>query len=252
MKRFEFVGLANFMKLFSDKYIGISLKNNLEFTVKGVPCTVLLALLAAVLVFHAPKLSQVFRNVLFLPYITSSIAVATVWKIMYLPDKGVINALLNAVGIMETPRWLYSTSTSMISVVIVAVWQGFGYAMLFLLAGLQGIPQALYEAGEMDGAVGWKRFVHITFPLLTPTIFFVVVTNMINSFKVFDLILQMTEGGPANSTNVLVYRIYQEGILKMNMGYASAIAMLLFALVLILTIVQFILQKRWVFYSEEA
>ena len=251
LSKFSFVGLENFIEMFTDPRVINSLKNNVIYSFITVPLTVILALFVAVLVFNLPRFNNAFKNVLFLPYITSSIAVATVWKVLYLPSKGAINSILMYIGIAEPPRWLVSQTWALPAIMIVAIWQAFGYTMLFLLAGLQGIPKDLYEAGEMDGAVGFKSFCYITFPMLSPTLFFVLIINMINSFKVFDLILQMTEGGPAGATNVLVFRIYQEGIANLNMGYASAIAMLLFVIVLSITIIQFVLQKRWVFYAED-
>ena len=132
-----------------------------------------------------------------------------------------------------------------------AIWQSFGFTMVFFLAGMQGIPRDIYEAGDLDGAVGFRRFIYITFPLLSPTIFFVLITNLISSFKVFDIILQMTGGGPANSTNVLVYLIYKEGITNLKYGYASALSMVLFVIILVITLIQMGLEKKWVFYSEE-
>ncbi len=252
LREYTFVGLENFQQMLTDKYISIALKNNLAYSFTTVPATILLALLCSVLVYNLGRKGGFFRNALFLPHITASIAVATVWKTMFLPDKGLINVILHQFGISNTPRWLISTKTALFSIGIVSVWQKLGYTMLFILVGLQGVPKELYEVGDLEGATGWKRFRFITFPLISPSLFFVLITNMIDSFKVYDLILQMTEGGPANSTIVLVYRIYQEGILRLNTGYSSAIAMLLLGLVLIVTAIQFVFERKWVYYSDAA
>lgn len=170
---------------------------------------------------------------------------------MMQPDKGMINNFLRTIGIANPPSWFAATNTALYSVVIVAIWAGFGFNMVIFLAGLQGIPRELYEAGELDGTNRWQAFTHITFPMLSPTIFFLTCMSVISSFKVFDFIFQLTQGGPGNATTVLVYRIYYEGIVIMRFGYASAIAYLLFVLILALTLLQFYLQKKWVYYSED-
>lgn len=251
LTRYEFVGLKNYVKMLKDDYVWGALKNNIKYACMQVPCTMIISLFLSVLVFNLKKFQNLYRNVLFLPHICSTLAIAVIWKVLFLPDQGLINAMLRFIGIADPPRWLQSEAWAMPAVVIVAVWQSIGFTMLLFLAGLQGIPKGYYEAGELDGAVGLKKFFYITFPLLSPTIFFVMITNIINSFKVFDIVLQMTAGGPANSTNVLVYKIYQEGIANLRFGYASAIALLLFLIILVITLIQFKLQKRWVYYGED-
>ena len=250
LNSYVFVGLDNFKDMFSSSVVLKSLKNNLIYPLMVVPGTICLSLLISELVFRLPRGGGIFRNTLFLPHITSGIAVATIWKVLFLPDTGLINMVLKSIGIASPPRWLASTTWALPSIAIVAIWQAFGFSMLFFLAGLQGIPKEMYEAGELDGAIGFKRFLYITFPMLTPTIFFVTVTNIIGSFKVFDLILMMTNGGPANATNVMVYQIYKAGIVNLRYGYASAISLVLFAIILLITFIQMILEKKWVFYGE--
>lgn len=251
LSRYEFVGLQNYEKMLTDDYVWHALKNNIKYACMQVPLTIIISLFLSIVVFGLRKFQNVYRNILFLPHITSTLAIAVIWKVLFLPDQGLINTMLRGIGLDNPPRWLVSETWALPAVVIVAVWQSIGFTMLLFLAGLQGIPKGYYEAGELDGAVGLKKFFYITFPLLSPTIFFVTITNIINSFKVFDIVLQMTSGGPANSTNVLVYKIYDEGITNLRFGYASAIAMLLFVVILLVTLIQFRLQKRWVYYGEE-
>ena len=247
----NFIGLANYVELFQSEVVRKSLLNNLTYSVLYVPGSLILSLLVAILVFNIGKGSRFFKTVLFFPYITSSIAISLIWKQLFLPDSGAINAVLRAIGFTNTPLWLQSTKTALISVVIVAIWHSIGFNMLLFLSGLQSIPADLYEVGLLDGCTGWKKFRYITFPLLTPTIFFVLIMGVIGSFKVFDMIYQMTNGGPGDATTVMVYQIYKEGITHMRVGYASALAYILFAIILIITLIQFKLQKRWVFYGGE-
>ena len=166
------------------------------------------------------------------------------------PTRGPLNLFLSHIGISNPPQWLVSSSTALVSVMIVAIWKQAGYYMVIILAGLQSIPKHLYEAAEIDGANGLKRFFHITLPMLSPTMFMVTILALISSFQVFDLISIMTEGGPGRATNVLVYRIYQEGFKYLNFGYASAMAYFLFIIILIITLIQFRGQKKWVTYMQ--
>lgn len=251
LTKYVFVGLENYREMFRDEYVIRALTNNVKYAVMQVPATIVLSLFFSVLVFNLRHLRNFFRNVLFLPHITSTLAIATVWKVLFLPDQGLINTMLRAIGIADPPRWLLSMEWALPATVIVAVWQSIGFTMLLFIAGLQSIPGGYYEAAELDGASRFKQFFYITFPLLSPTIFFVTITNIISSFKVFDIVLQMTNGGPANSTNVLVYLIYEEGITNLHFGYSSAIAMLLFVIILAVTFVQFTLRRKWVYSGEE-
>jgi multiple sugar transport system permease protein len=176
------------------------------------------------------------------------VAVGIIWTLLFNPAVGPINNLLRSFGISNPPGWLLSTTWALPAVMIVTVWKWMGYYMIIFLAGLQGIPKQLYEAAEVDGAGRVKKFFNITLPLLSPTTFLVLILLIINSFQVFDLINIMTEGGPGRATNVLVYRIYQEGFKYMHFGYASAEAYFLFAIILIVTGIQFWGQKKWVVY----
>lgn len=246
----QWIGLDNYKRLFQDDLVIKSLFNNFTYTLLYVPANLVLSLLVAVLLHSKIKGGKVLKTILFFPYITSSIAITTMWKQMLMPN-GPVNTFLRNIGITNPPGWLASSDSALYTVVIIAVWAGFGFNMVVFLAGLQGISADLYEAAQLDGASGWKLFCRITFPLLSPTTFFLFTMGIISSFKVFDFIFQLTQGGPGNSTTVLVYRIYHEGIINMRFGYASAIAYVLFAIILIITIIQFALQDKWVYYDEK-
>lgn len=244
----KFVGLKNFARLFHDETFKISIFNTIYYTVVTVPLTLLCALALALLLNKGLKCIKVFRAMFFFPYITSLVAVAVVWNMLFHPTMGPINEFLKSIGIHNPPGWTASTEWALPAVIITSVWRFMGYYMILFLAGLQGIPGELYEAATMDGANAWQKFKSITLPMLTPTTFFVTIMLTINSFKVFDLILVMTNGGPGRSTNVLVYQIYNEAFLNLKFGYSSAIAMVLFALVLIITLIQFKFEEKWVSY----
>lgn len=249
-KKFDFVGLANYMNMLKDDYVLVSLKNNILYTVVTVPMIIILALLLACGLNAGLKSTGFFRALFFFPTISSMVAVGIVWKLLLNPTQGPVNQFLMAIGISQPPKWLASTKWAMWGVMLVAIWKQAGYYMVMLLSGLQSIPQQLYESAKVDGANGFVRFFKITLPMLSPTLFMVVILNIINSFQVFDLISVMTDGGPGRSTNVLVYRIYQEGFKYSKMGYASAIAYFLFLIILAVTLIQFRGQKKWVTYME--
>ena len=246
--RFNFVGLKNYMDMFHDDYFRVSLWHNILYTLVTVPGTVVTALLLAVAVNRGVRGSGMFKTMFFLPNISSMVAVGIVWAAIFNPVQGPLNLFLKSMGLENPPLWLSSTKTALLSVMLVAVWKQAGYYMVIILAGLQAIPSQLYEAASIDGAGGLVKFFKITLPMLSPTMFMVTILSIINSFQVFDLINIMTEGGPGRSTNVLVYRIYQEGFQKLKFGYASAMAYFLFFIILIITLIQFRGQKKWVNY----
>lgn len=243
-----FVGLKNFRQLFSDHVFIQSFINTVYFTGVTVPLSIFFGLLAAVLVNQALRGMVFFRSIFLLPYVLVTVAVALVWKWIFLPSGGLLNSVLALFGI-HGPAWLTSPTWAMPALIIMSVWKFFGYNMVIFLAGLQNIPNHLYEAASIDGATRWRSFFSITLPLLSPTTFFVLIISIINSFQVFDQAYVMTRGGPGNATNTLVLYIYQQGFQSYNMGYASAIALVLFAVVFILTAAQFLLQRRWVHYE---
>lgn len=246
----DFVGISNYIKMFQDEYFQISFLNNMLYTLVTVPGTIVVSLLLAVAVNAGMKGSGLFKTMFFFPTITSMVAVGIVWSMIFNPYTGPLNQILKAIGIDNPPMWLASSDTALLTVMLVAIWKQAGYYMVILLAGLQSIPKQLYEAAEIDGAGAISRFFKITLPMLSPTMFMVLILNIISSFQVFDLINIMTEGGPGRATNVLVYRIYQEGFQQLQFGYASAMAYFLFLIVLIVTLIQFRGQKKWVTYMN--
>lgn len=243
----KFIGLANYVNLFNDASFIISLKNTLLYTAVTVPISIILGITMALLMNVKIPGIKLFRTIYFLPQVTSMIAIGLVWS-MVLANNGPVNQLLNGIGILNTPKWISSTTWALISVEIVSIWRSMGYNAIILLAGLQGISIDLYEAAKLDGANTLQRFSHVTLPMLSPTIFFCLVTQLIGSFKVFDVIMAMTQGGPGRATNVLAYFIYNKSFVDFRFGYASAAAFILFFIIMIVTLVQFIGQRKWVNY----
>jgi|SRR5690625_862990 len=242
----KFIGLENYIKLWNDQTFIISLINNFYFTGVSVPLTIIFSILLALMMNVKVKGIGVFRVLYFLPNVTAAIAVGVIWSTMF-TKSGPINQVIGFF-VENPPNWLGSSLWAMPAVIIVSIWKGMGYFAIILLAGLQGIPNDLYEAATVDGANKWKKFIHITIPQLSPVIFFCTIMAMISSFQVFDTIVAMTEGGPGRSTNVLVYHIYQTAFENFKFGYASAMSYILFIIILIVTILQFRSQKKWVHY----
>lgn len=237
----EFVGLDNFIKLFkTDKIFQAALVNTIVYVIGTVPLTLVCSLAMAVLLNQNVRLRNFFRTVAFFPYVASLVAVAAVWNMIFNPAMGPVNSLLAALGVENLPRWAAGKDTAMLTVILFSVWKNMGYYMVIYLAGLQGCNPDLNEAAELDGANRWQQFWHITLPQLRPTTFFVVIMLTISGFKVYDQMYMITQGGPGNATMTLVYYIYNVAFVNTpKYGYASAIAMVLFVLVLIVTIVQF-------------
>jgi multiple sugar transport system permease protein/alpha-1,4-digalacturonate transport system permease protein len=240
----EWVGLANFERMIHNETFWTALRNTAYYAVGHVPLTLCAALGFAVLLNQKLRGVRFFRTALFFPYITSLVAVAVVWNMLLSPEVGPVNQLLRAIGIDNPPGWTTSTTWAMPAVILASVWRDLGYYMILYLAGLQTIPGELYEAAHVDGASAWQRFWNITIPSLRPTTFFVLIMLTISSFKVFDLVQVMTEGGPGRSTLVLSQVIFREGITQGRFGYSSAVSMVLFVIVLTITLVQFRLQRR--------
>ncbi|MGC4758933.1 carbohydrate ABC transporter permease [Micromonospora trifolii] len=240
----EWTGTANFRRMWDDASFWTALRNTVYYAVFHIPLTLAAALGLALLLNRKLRGVRFFRTIAFFPYITSIVAIAVVWNQLFSPEYGPINALLGAVGVDDPPGWTASATWSMPAVIIVGTWRYMGYYMLLFLAGLQTIPAQLYEAAETDGASPWQRFVHVTLPGLRTTTFFVTVLLTIESFKVFDLILVMTGGGPGQSTLVLSQYIYQKGFEENQFGYASAVSIVLFAICFGITVIQFMVNKR--------
>ncbi|MCH6267212.1 carbohydrate ABC transporter permease [Neobacillus citreus] len=244
----EFIGLDNYKQLLKDANFKISFINSILFMLISVPITLFISVLIAIALNRGIRFVKVFRTAVFLPYVTATIAVAAVWQLIFNPSMGPINGTLMKLGIDSPPGWLSSPSWALISVSIVYIWHSVGYYMILFLAGLQNIPDYLYEAAELDGAGPITKFFHITLPSLSPVLFFTTIIGVINSFKVFDLIYVLTGGGPGRSTHVLVYDIYNTAFKQFEYGYASAMAYVLFLVILIISIIQFSGQKKWVNY----
>ena len=245
----QFVGLRQYSDVLGDKLFWTSMRNTVILAFLSVPLTMALAMLAAVL-FHSAShfpLRNLFRAIFFLPVITSSVAVAFVWSWIYQPDIGLLNAFLEALGI-KGQMWLSSPTQALPSVAIMSVWMRLGFDMIIFSAGLAGIPAVYYDAAKVDGAGPVARFWHITLPLLNPQIVLVAVIEIINALKVFDLVYIATSGGPVNSTRVVVLHIYDLAFSWNKMGEASAVAILLFAIIAVVTIGQWKLLSRRVEY----
>lgn len=245
-----FIGLLNYKTLFHDSEFWRSLFNTCIYTIITVPVGVSLSLLTAVFLNMSIKAKSLYRVLYFLPVISAPAAVAMVWRWLYNSEFGFINYFLSVFGI-QGPNWIADSHTVLISVMIVGIWSLVGYNMVILLAGLQDIPRSYYEAAQIDGATSVKQFLHITVPLVSPTLFFVVLTTMISSLQVFDHIFMMLDStNPSlKSGESIVYLFYKYTFANNNKGYGSAIATVLLFLVLILTVVQMKVQKKWVHYQ---
>ncbi|HLH73580.1 MAG TPA: sugar ABC transporter permease [Chloroflexota bacterium] len=244
-----FVGLQNYRQmLFADPTFWTVLRNTTYYVVGTVPAGVILSLLLALAMNANIRGIAFFRALFFIPVISSSVAVAVMWQWLYNTDYGLINYGLSFLGIHAVP-WLTSTGWAMPAVIIMAIWKHLGYDMIIYLAGLQGIPTTLYEAAAIDGANRWSKFWFITVPLLTPTTFFILVISIINSFQVFDLAFILTRGGPGDATNTVVMYIYNQAFQFFQMGYAAAVAWVLFLIIMAITLIQWRGQKNWVQYE---
>jgi ABC-type sugar transport system permease subunit len=240
----EWVGFENFERLFRNSTFWTALWNTTYYAAGHIPLTMVVSLGLALLLNRTLAGLGFFRTAFFLPYVTSLVAVAVVWNMLFNPTSGPVNQFLQVVGVTDPPGWTSSTAWAMPAVIIASVWRDMGYYMVLFLAGLQTIPTELYEAARVDGANAWQRFWNITLPGLRPTTFFVLIMCTVASFKVFDLIVVMTDGGPGRATKVLSQLIYEEGIREGRFGLASAISLVLFVLVAGFTVIQFLLQRR--------
>jgi len=243
----KFVGLQNYARMLRDPTLLQVARNTLYLAGGTVFIKLALALGLALLLNQRLAGRSVYRAIIFSPTFTTSVAVAMVWSWIFDPFYGLLRVPLNLVGI-ASPRWLSDINWTMPAIIIVSIWNGLGYDMVIFLAGLQGIPRELYEAARVDGATGWRLFWNITFPLLSPTTFFLLVTSIIGAFKTFDIVSVMTGGGPMNSSNVYVHYLYQNAFRWFRAGYASALAVVFFVVILIITLVQVRLSRRWVHY----
>lgn len=247
----QFIGWGNYRDLiFNDPTFRTSLINTTVYALGTVVPGIVLALIFASLLNRGIRGRTIYRAIYFVPVVAPAVSAAILWIWLYQPDFGIVNFLLHLVGI-NGPPWLASTSWAMPAVIIMGVWQSLGNSIVILLAGLQNISRTYYEAAEIDGAGSFQSFRHITLPLVSPSIFFVLVLSIINAFQVFTTIYIMTGGGPANATISVVMYLYQAAFQNQEMGSAAAMAYLLFAILAALTALNFYLQRLWVFYEEE-
>lgn len=243
----RFVGLQNYERLIDDSVFKQSLINNF-WLLLVIPVTLVLALVLSYLINNHVKGKNAFKVVYFMPNISSIVAVAVVFQIIFHPTYGPLNSMLKAIGISDPPMWLADPSYALLSVMMIMVWVELGYNMIIYIAALQSIPKDIYEAAEIDGASSWIKFRKITVPMLSATTFFLLVTGVIGSFKAFSLIKVLTNGGPSSSTSTIVFDLYDTAFVSLKTGYASAMSIVLFLCVLFITAVQWYGQRKWVNY----
>lgn len=242
------VGLTNFTNLLGDLEFRAAVGHTFFFIAGYLPLVYVGGLALSLALNQKLRASSFFRATYFLPVVTSWVVVALVWKWLLNPQSGIVNFVLGLIGITG-PGWWTDPAWAMPSIILASAWKDLGFVMIILLAGLQAIPEDYYEAAAVDGAGRWARFRHITLPLLSPASFFVLVISLVNSFQVFDQVWVMTGGGPAGATSVVVEQIVQHAFRYSQMGYAAAMSWVLFVAILVITFVQFRLQRRWVNYA---
>jgi multiple sugar transport system permease protein len=244
----QWVGVNNYARLLHDDSFMTALRNTAALTIPNVALRLTLSLALAIALNSRIRFRAFYRTLFFIPVLTMPVAIATIWKWLYDPTFGPINATLGRLGLPQ-PEWLTHQGSALIAVVIVLLWSGVGYDMVIFRAGLQNIPREYYEAAQIDGSGTFRQFRDITLPLLTPTTFFLTVIAIINSLQVFDLIFVMTEVGNTNRFPTIVYYIFEEGFKNFRMGYAITVAWVLLMIILVFTLLQFRLQRRWVHYA---
>lgn len=245
-----FIGLENYKRLFADTSVWQALINTLKYAIVEVPVSIFIALVIAVLLNQNMKGRSIYRAIYFLPMVVAPAAIAMVWKWLFNSEFGLLNHILNSIGLKRV-YWLSDPDIAIYSIAIVGIWTVIGYNMVLFLAGLQEIPKDYYEAAQIDGANGVQQFFKITVPLISPTMFFVVVTRVIASLQVFDSIFMMiNRSNPAlPKTQSLVYLFYRYAFVENNKGYGSAIVVLLLVIIMIITVIQMFAQKKWVHYN---
>ncbi|HEX3050082.1 MAG TPA: sugar ABC transporter permease [Aggregatilineaceae bacterium] len=253
IKPAQYAGFEKFELMQDDPYFETSLKNTIVLTLYTVPAGTVLALGAAVLLNQPLRGRSFFRTLYFLPVVTSTVAASVVWTWIFQPRYGIVNSWLEPLGYGET-KWLTDPDYILVPIAAVAIWQRLGFNIVLFLAGLQAVPSILHEAATIDGANRWQRFLHVTLPMLSPTTFLVVVLGIISSFQIFDQIYVMTSryvpGGVRHSASTLAYYLYERAFTGSDFGYGSAIALVLFGLILLVTVIQLSLQRFWVYYES--
>lgn len=246
----RFIGLLNYQRLIDDSDFFKILSNTSVYTISVVLITLVLALFLAILLNQKLRFRAAFRTTFFLPVVTSLTALSALWLWIYDPEFGLANWLMRSAGFPPS-RWMNSPQTALAGIIIMMIWQTLGYDIIIFLAGLQNIRRDLYEAASLDGAGTWALFQHVTLPLLSPTLVFLIITSTIQAFRVFDPVYVMTAGlgGPANSTATLVFYLYRQAFYNLDAGYASAIAFVVVAVAMAFTALQLYLSRRWVTYE---
>ncbi len=240
---------ANFVDLWKDDRFIRSLKNTFVYTIVVVPVAICLAIFVAVMLNQKIRGVSIYRMIYFLPVVSMPVAVAMVWRWLYHSEFGLINMVLGWLS-LPTPMWLLDERFIMLSISLVGIWSVFGNYTVILLAGLQSISTTYYEAAELDGASAWRKFINVTLPLLTPNLFFVLITSLIGTLQVFDLVFMMArDSSIIESSRTIVYSVWENAFVFTKMGYASAQAWILFLIIMIITIVQMVGQKKWVYYQ---
>jgi multiple sugar transport system permease protein len=240
----RFVGVRNYADLLGSSIFWTAFANTMYFALVGGPLTVLVSLIAALLVnANLTRFKPLFRTIYFAPVVTTLVAVAIVFKYLYHPRFGMVNRMLESLGLPQ-PDWLGNPKLAMFAIILLAVWKGFGYTMIIFIAGLQQIPEELYEAARLDGAGWWRQFRHVTLPMLAPTFLFVGVVVAIGQLQIFAEPYVMTRGGPLNKTVTLVMLMYEQGFKFWEMGYAAAVAFVLFLVIGAATVLQVRLQRE--------
>ena len=243
------IGITNYVKLTRDPVFTKVMVNTLYYTAVSVPLNIIFSLLFALVLNQKIRLRALFRTAYFLPAISASVAVSMVWMWLLDSNFGLINTAMVTLGFRPV-AWLTNPATAMPAIIIVTVWKNLGWNMIIYLAALQDVPEDLYDSGRIDGANSFRLFFHITLPLITPAIFFTTITGFIGSFQGFDLVYNMTKGGPARATSVIGYYIWEQAFKYSKMGYGAAIAYLLFIVILAITLAQWRVRKAWV-YGED-
>jgi len=245
----EWVGLANYIKLFRDPVAGKVFLNTLYYTAVSVPLNLFFSLFIAIILNQKIRFRALFRTAYFMPVVSASVAVSMVWMWLLDSNYGLINTLLVSLN-LHPVAWLSNPTTAMPSIIIVSVWKNMGWNMVIFLAALQEVPEDLYDAARIDGANRINIFRFVTLPLISPAIFFTTITGIIGSFQGFDLVYNMTQGGPARSTSVIGYYIWEQAFSYSKMGYGSALAYVLFLVIMVITLIQWRLRRKWVFGED--
>ena len=244
----RWIGLQNYQVSFQTDVFWQTWRNTIYYVIATVAGSIVFSLALALALNEKLRGVTLYRGIYFLPVVTSAVAVSMVWRWLYNPEFGLFNAVLTTIGLPTLP-WLNSLKWAMPSVIIMSIWQTVGYNMVIFLAGLQGIADQFYEAAEMDGATAWQKFRHITLPLLSPTTFFILITATIGAFQAFNQIYIMTNGGPANATRVILLHIYILAFRLFKIGEAAAVSWALFLILFILTLINFLIARKWVHYG---